>query len=239
MQVNRHELALGTGFVVRRNEGAFLITNRHNVRGRRNDDSTVLSTTGGVPDSVVIRHNLAGALGLWIAKTERLYDRAGNPLWREHPVIGGDIDVVALPLTDVSGIQLYPYDPWAQPVPIRAGPSDLVSIVGFPFGASGGGALAIWVQGSVASEPGIDRDGLPLFLIDSRTRPGSSGSPVIAYRSGGMISLEDGSSVMYAGPVWRLLGVYSGRITAEADLGCVWKARVISEIVDTGSPGTP
>jgi hypothetical protein len=71
-------------------------------------------------------------------------------------------------------------------------------------------------------------------MIDSRTRPGSSGSPVIAYRPGRMVALEDGSTAMFGGAVWRLLGVYSGRITAEADLGFVWKTRVISEIIEGG-----
>src|SRR5206468_3833715 len=94
---------------------------------------------------------------------------------------------------------------------LKVGPAEGVSIVGFPFGITGGGAFAIWTRGFVASEPDVDLEDLPSFLVDARTRPGQSGSPVIAYSSGGMTTLADGSSAMFGGPVTNLLGVYSGR----------------------------
>ena len=46
-----------------------------------------------------------------------------------------------------------------------------------------------------------------------------------------MVALEDGSSAMFRGPVTRFLGVYSGRINPESDLGIVWKADSIRELV--------
>jgi hypothetical protein len=52
------------------------------------------------------------------------------------------------------------------------------------------------------------------------------------YRSGGMVALDDGSTAAYNGPVWWFLGIYSGRISAESDLGYVWKAPAIAEIID-------
>jgi hypothetical protein len=33
------------------------------------------------------------------------------------------------------------------------------------------------------------------------------------------------------------LGVYSGRINNESDLGFVWKAAALTEIIDNGVPG--
>jgi hypothetical protein len=107
-----------------------------------------------------------------------------------------------------------------------------VSVVGFPFGKTGGGSLGIWATGFMASEPSVDYDGLPVFLIDCRSRQGQSGSPVIAYRSGGMVAMADGGSAAFSGAVCRFLGIYSGRINAESDLGIVWKASAIKELVD-------
>jgi plasmid maintenance system killer protein len=45
--------------------------------------------------------------------------------------------------------------------------------------------------------------------------------------------LEDGSSAVYNGPVTRFLGVYSGRVNEQSDLGFVWKAQALSELVDS------
>jgi len=68
-----------------------------------------------------------------------------------------------------------------------------LSIVGFPFGITGGGGLGVWVQGTIATEPSLDFDGMPRFLIDSRTRPGQSGSPVLAYHAGGALPMQGGA----------------------------------------------
>jgi hypothetical protein len=78
----------------------------------------------------------------------------------------------------------------------------------------------------------MDWNDLPVFLIDSRTRPGQSGSPVIQYSKGGAVPLADGSTGVFAGPVERLVGVYSGRINDQSDLGFAWKRTVVSDILD-------
>ena len=83
----------------------------------------------------------------------------------------------------------------------------------------------------MASEPDIDFNGLPLMLIDSRTRPGQSGSALIAYRAGGTIPMEDGSTAIMSGPVQRFVGCYSGRINEQSDLGLVWKATAIAAVL--------
>jgi hypothetical protein len=106
-----------------------------------------------------------------------------------------------------------------------------LSIIGFPFGDTGGGWLPIWVQGWVASEPEVDLYGLPLFLVDSRTRPGQSGSPVIAYSPGPPTALM-GSVSMAGRPYERFVGVYSGRLNDESDIGRVWKWKALVEAID-------
>jgi hypothetical protein len=105
-----------------------------------------------------------------------------------------------------------------------------VSVVGFPFGIAAGGGLPIWATGFIASEPQVDYEHLPIFLIDCRSRPGQSGSPVIAYRSGGAVTTGGGVSV-FTGSVFRLLGIYSGRINEQSDIGRVRKTTAIQELV--------
>jgi len=82
----------------------------------------------------------------------------------------------------------------------------------------------------VASEPELDFEGLPRFLIDSRTKGGMSGSLVIARRQGSY-SRQGGGTVM-GGQATRFLGVYSGRMRADLDLGIVWKKDDVVKVIE-------
>jgi trypsin-like peptidase len=231
-------LGTATGFVVERSGTRYLVTNWHVVSGRRPDTGAVLSASGEVPTELIVVHNVAGALGSWVTRVEPLYEPGGAPLWREHATHGRAVDVVALPLSQLAGVDIHAYDPWSAGLGLAAGIASGVSIVGFPFGVTGGGAMGIWVRGWIASEPASNYNDLPCFLVDSRTRPGQSGSPVIVFHSGGAVPMADGSTSIFAGAVEQFLGVYSGRINDQSDLGFVWKAVAIREIVDGGAPGT-
>lgn len=224
-------LATGTGFVCDTKKGPALITNWHNVTGRRLDTKQPLSPTGGIPDRIRIVHNLSGKLGSWVLKEEALYE-SEKPRWIEHPTLGDKADIVALPLKELSDVQLYPHALNGAPT-IKYGPAEAISVVGFPFGIQAGGSLAVWATGFVASEPNVDFSGLPVFLIDCRSRPGQSGSAVVVHRGGGMVAMEDGSAAAFVGPVTRFVGVYSGRMHSESDLGLVWKARAIEKLIDS------
>lgn len=81
--------------------------------------------------------------------------------------------------------------------------------------------------------PEVDFNNLPIQLIDCRTRQGQSGSPVLAYRAGGSVALANGGSAIFSGPVECFIGIYSGRINAESDLGVVWKALAINQLLQT------
>jgi hypothetical protein len=233
MRFNGQPLASGTGFIVNSNQGSpLLITNRHNVTGRNPETNQPLSNTGGIPNEIVIVHNRSGHLGQWIERVEPLYSN-NEPLWIEHPQLGARGDFVALKLTQTDDVITYPYNISDNNPDIFVGPSDSVSVIGFPFGITAGGACGVWATGFMASEPVINFAELPVFLIDCRSRQGQSGSPVIAYRSGGAVAMSDGGSSIFNGPVYKFLGIYSGRINSESDLGIVWKKDAIKELVDT------
>ncbi|THK36394.1 hypothetical protein EHS39_19705 [Ensifer sp. MPMI2T] len=144
--------------------------------------------------------------------------------------MGGAADFVALPI-DIPGFAaVYPYDLAAPQDGLLIRASDPLSIIGFPFGQAAGGLFGMWVTGFVASELDVDFDAKPIFLIDSRTRPGQSGSPVIAARRG-MVHRKSGNIGM-GGEAVEFLGIYSGRINDQSDLGFVWKRSAIKELVD-------
>lgn len=232
MRFNGQLLSTGTAFVVQVASGSYLVTNRHNVTGRHQDTGEPLSNTGGIPNEIVVVHNCNGYLGQWEPRIEALYaDEA--PRWLEHPVLGARADFVALPLTQLADVALYPYDTANTGPAISVGPADTVSVIGFPFGITAGGAFGIWATGFMASEADIDFNDLPVLLIDCRSRQGQSGSPVIAYRSAGGVPMADGSQAMFGTPVWKFIGIYSGRINAESDLGIVWKASAINQLVQS------
>jgi V8-like Glu-specific endopeptidase len=185
---------------------------------------------------LAILHNKAGHVGesLWVA--EELYNQQGkNRLWIEHPILRGAVDIVALPLTQTQGIQFYPLDLVGEineDVSVLAG--DPITIVGFPLGIAQSGGLPIWKAGTIASDPDIDYSGKRMFAVDTTSRPGMSGSPVYAVRSGTYRSkLGQLMSPKEAGrSVKRFLGVYSEQQLL-AEIGGVWKAEVVKELYDS------
>lgn len=79
-------LGTGTGFVVQSSIGPVLLTNRHNVTGKRQDDDKPISKTGGIPDRVRIIHNRKSKLGEWVTQEETLLV-GGKSRWIEHPTL--------------------------------------------------------------------------------------------------------------------------------------------------------
>jgi hypothetical protein len=232
MRFSGKALATGSGFVTDSPKGPVLVTNRHNLSGRSCETGKPISPTGGIPNEVVVLHNQKGKLGQWLPITEPLLSANDVPLWHEHPRLKDKGDFVALPLTKLHNVELYKYSMTDTGPEILVAPSDYVSVVGFPFGLTGGGGLAIWATGFLATELDVDQFGLPIALVDCRARQGQSGSAVIAHRNGGSCAMNDGNTSLFTGPITKFIGIYSGRINAESDLGIVWKASAIKELLD-------
>ncbi len=232
LRANGNPLSTGTGFLAIAPRGPVLITNRHNVTGRNQETGQPLAASGGIPDSVSIMHNRLGHLGQWVPRVEPLYGPTGLPLWTEHPTLGATADFVALPLTQLADVEIRSYTLGVGDPQIIVAPAEIVSVVGFPFGLTAGGCLAIWATGFVATDPDVDYGNRPVFLIDCRSRQGQSGSAVIAHRTGGAVNTQQGLMVG-VGVQTRFLGIYSGRINVQSDLGFVWKAEAIRDLVAT------
>lgn len=225
------KLSTATGFIVFAADVPLLITNRHVVTGRNNDDGSLLHPSAAVPDEIEILYMVASNPLTWGSRFERLFDDEGGRRWVEHPRWREKADIIALPLTQTD-VFLSPHSLEKPQREVSIRPTDIVSVVGFPYGESTMGA-ALWATGFVASEPALPFRTLPVFVIDCRTRSGQSGSPVILHRpAGGLVTLASGEAFMNDEPISQLIGVYSARVNKDSDLGYVWKIGVLRELVE-------
>jgi hypothetical protein len=232
-------LSSATGFLAAndKNSHCALITNRHNVTGRNQDTGECLSKNASIPDAIVIYfHKEPIESGQWKKIKLPLYRDDGTPYWFEHPRLGAAADLVALNLSWGNDLHKVPYymkndlDRKGMVV----GPAEAISVIGFPFGLSSIGKFPIWATGFMAQELSLITPESPVFLIDCRTRQGQSGSPVIAYRPSGYRKIKDGriTSSLSATQAWEFLGIYSGRVNPESDLGRVWHVSAVEEVLE-------
>jgi S1-C subfamily serine protease len=229
-------MGTATAFVVREDGRDYLVTNWHVLAGRDPVTGEFSGRFAAPPETLKVLHNASDTLTAWEYRTHDLYDEGGNALWLVHPSAGQAIDVVALPLPPARslGVAYYPYALDTPANPLQMQVTSTVNIIGFPFGRVSAGGIGIWARGSVASEPGFDFDGRPLFLVDSRTRPGQSGSPVISHSLVGPTVMQSGATEFRSHPSSEFQGVYSGRMNNESDLGFVWKRHVVREVIQGG-----
>lgn len=227
-----------TGFLWLHNETHYLITNWHVVTGRSPTNKQPIDKHGTVPDKLKLWFRYKDNLKELEPFEVPLFGKQGQPLWLEHKDFQSNVDVAAIKINPPDKFKLYPINKISLG-DFRPTIGLDVFIAGFPRGISGGMLFPVWKRGSIASEPDIDLDGLPKLLIDSMTREGMSGSPVIAQYTG--IYTEDPENPKgsdWIGTQQLLIGIYSGRYPGqdefEAHLGIVWKVPVIENIIESG-----
>jgi hypothetical protein len=166
----------------------------------------------------------------------------GSNLWYEHPTYGQAVDVAALPLRTAPGTSpsILTVNQLRETTDMRIDVGQDVFILGFPLEPKLTESLPVWKRGTIASEPAYKVSGFPQLLIDTATRPGMSGSLVVARSFPGYIS-ERGTQIISGGYHFRLIGVYSGRLGGNEDdkvqLGVVWRTSLIDEICAGAKPG--
>ena len=251
--------SISTSFLWKHNQNFSLVTAWHVVSGRHFQSKKVLSKTGLLPNKlavsvcVALRHS-----GFhWVTWPVQipLYFDDGRARYLVHPEKGDDFDIAVLPLgsnfvgeiiTAASKVRDAPRECFAvecaseitQEMLLMA--ADDVFIVGFPEGIQGGEYLPIWKRASIASEPAVDPNKLPVMLVDTLGKEGLSGSPVYRRATSGVYFTEPGKSTVATGPVSNFVGLYSGRFGsegAEAQLGIVWKRACVEEAIARGQQG--
>jgi hypothetical protein len=224
-----------TAFVWKRNNRHYLVTNWHVVAARNTETGENL-LCGARPNKLKAQFNLRVPVFEKDTVDIPIRDDEDSPLWHIHTTHAHKrIDIVAIPLElGVGPMQtaLNPINELAN-ARLRIEIGMEVFILGYPFGAKPP-ALPVWKRGSIASEPDLVRLTDGYYLIDTASRPGMSGSPVIL-RSWTNHMTEPGVMAISDKPLNRMIGVYSGRLhshSAEAQVGMVWHESFIDEIID-------
>jgi hypothetical protein len=217
----------------------WLVTNWHVLSGRNVQTGEAMHSSKATPDEVLV-HLPTKNLQIRLPVRYKLRNEDGEALWLEHPILGQQVDVaaLALPRTLLTEAIQHWINPNDENSPIWISVGERLSVVGFPFGITAGLGLPIWTQAFVATHIELDFDDSPCFLIDARTREGQSGSPVVYYSASGVYPSQWGGTEMGTAGETRSLGIYSGRINKESDLGRVWKLSAIREVISGGRVST-
>jgi len=214
-----------------------LVTNWHVVSGRNHETGEATHRQGGIPDQLRVHVPLNERKAPPRIVIVPLVDAEGGPLWVEHPKFGHEVDIAALSvdLPPPSGADLIPLN-LLKTVALKQRVGMSVFILGYPFGRMGAG-FPVWKHATFASEPFLSPVHDHRFLIvDTASRPGMSGSPVIQ-RAHGQIELEGRAGRLVDGGDGALsfIGIYSGRFhttdAMDAQLGRVWPAALVKEVV--------
>ncbi len=250
LELSRDQLHLGfaTGFFLKREDRWFLVSNWHVFSGRSPNSGQPARADGAVP-------NLCGFVTISF-QDDKLHHKPyafqlgdqlnGTPTWFEHPILGQKVDVGVLPLADVvPGLAKDLLSPDGHDETMWVDLGAELFLPGYPLGLTAPGAMAIWKRASLATSTefgeGINR----FVLVDTASREGMSGSPCLALANWQYYSLDrtTGKMSVKQRPLsHRLLGVYSGRLNAQDDLGAqlgvVWRENLVFETLDGKKPAT-
>ena len=244
MICNQHIIGSATAFFWRYAGRTHLVSNWHVFSGREPISGQPKDQKfGAVPDMVQVRGVFGDNLNESFELTVDLMDDKGMPLWWQHKTFGQRADVAVLNLNRIG----YENDTLARIPCLNEAPqvTDMMSqvghdlfVLGFPLGILKTGMFPIWKRATIATEFGYPINGMPCFLLDTATREGMSGAPVI--QRANMYEKRGGGAIL-AGPlVTQVLGIYSGRYVGElgeAQLGIVWKRELIETILQDPAPG--
>lgn len=228
-------LSTGTAFFYRRHGVVFLITNWHNFSGLNLDTRKPISPKGGHPDLISVPlFNQTDNETLFQPTFFQIYhgENFSKPRWIVHPSLKQSVDVVALQINLPNGYTCVAInDPDLNFKDFNPLPADETFVLGYPYNIRQEGVFPIWKRASIASEPQFNYNNKPIILIDTATRSGMSGSPVILRRNAIWQDPVPGFGTRQC-----FLGIYSGRYVGdtefEAQLGIVWKRYLIDEIID-------
>jgi hypothetical protein len=266
-QDGQHEYrSFATGFFVRKHSKLYLTSNWHVFTGL-DPANTTESHPKGPPHYIKATVRNKDGKHLSILSIP-LYSNTWSPLWLEHaegPVV--DLAILELPNEVEERFQISAISLLVDQHTINSAISRDVYILGYPFdgdhfaksfGNAHGHELPIWKRGSIASEPEMSLGGR-VVLIDSLSRPGMSGSPVVIAEDHDMMTTNDSETIKALkdetlSPLERVMqinvdsmrsvrerhfnffGIYSGVIGLtkgnDVALGKCWTSAALQELLD-------
>ena len=245
-------LSMGTGFYYiyqdeKNNQLIFLVTNYHVLTGYEPSKSGVHSG-----DKIVFyvhkdRSNVDDVRQI----IHPLFTKEKKPVWitnDDYP--NADVAIIPLPHFVFSDYTVFGIsESWADS-DMKIRPTSVVSLIGYPHGYHDTiNRLPVWKTGNIASEPRVDFNAEPLFVVDVSAFPGMSGSPVFAIAYG---TYEKASGGTQGGGARQFLGIYASMerkdeeklvknlevaekigivLSKSLELGHVWKAKLIIEMI--------
>lgn len=240
---------LGTGFLYTvptsaTEEATFLVTNKHVVSGAAR--CSVFYMAGQDPQ--------LGAPILGQQRSVTIEDIPGA--FHDHPDPAVDVSIAAVSpwinsLREL-GVNVFfrsisPSLALTNENVLELDALEDVVFLGYPLGLyDTNSGLPISRRGVTASPLELDYRGAPVFLIDASVHPGSSGSPVFLFQTGGY-SVRNGGINLGSRLIWLgvLAAVYQNALGVEeapvaqpsivrspVNLGIVFKARAVDELCD-------
>lgn len=233
--------ATGTAFFYKSNNDVFLVTNWHNVTGVNPATGEALHTKGLLPNLLRTHYKQWANAAKSLLRSQHLdisLYHDNEPVWLEHSNRRG-VDVVAVPvlLSDFENFANECINTVDQEFGLEVCAGMDCFILGFPENLVGAANTPIWKRGSIASEPYQQYP----YYVDSATRKGMSGAPVIA-RHTGIFGMREGrlTGNEIIGTVEKFIAIYSGRVGDDAlgfQLGTAWQSNVLDDILTAKLPG--
>jgi hypothetical protein len=230
---NDTRLGHGTGFMWKVRDQHYLVTNWHVLSMQDFFTGKNLRDDAGRPNALRALFNISNGSFDKQQWDIKIRDREDKPLWLVHPSRRCDVAVLPIPFKPEGLIiSLYPLNVLAN-ARLRIEIGMEVFILGYPFKIEPP-AYPVWKRGSIASEPRLARITTDYMLVDTASRPGMSGAPVIR-RSWTNHMVDPGVVALVDTPINKFIGVYSGRVPTEhpyeAQIGLVWADYLIDEII--------
>ena len=194
-------LGSASSFCYLYNGKKYLITNYHVAFGKNPFNGNAISSTGALPDELVFEYYDSN-----YQLQRKTIDLDEKNIGKSMTLFEGKsifCDVVAIKLDDSIDCSCindceYVMDDVRIDVGIE------VFVLGYPIGIE---VLKtpIWKRGTIASEPMINANKLPVIFIDSGTKQGMSGSPTIIYSNIGTYRTINGGVAVNPTKIYRFL----------------------------------
>lgn len=245
-------ISTATGFFWLHGGQAYLVTNWHVVSGRNPFTGAISSPTGYTPSHFNFFGTSIGVQdGRVVIDRKKIRITLGShaeEVLEKPPIVaGGPVDLWAMPFPNDLVIGLNPArigykgaeattsfinENSFQRILTQAG--DECVVLGYPLRNYTGGMFPVWKRGFIASDVGLGVDGRPMFLIDSATTSGMSGSPILR-RVNTFTADNKDLGALQEFHALEFIGVYAGRLQsadlAATNLGYGWYQVLIPEVV--------
>lgn len=237
-------LSIATWFLYEYDSDIYLITNKHVVTWRNQDTWKLLSNTWAEPEKLNLFIPNKWKTEEWMSfitwiKNEISLKQNEKEIWLSHN--NTMVDVIAIKFNIISWNKesfrsINKNDLYNFSTEI----SDQVFVLWYPTWITAWKKLPIWKKWTIASEPDMDYDNLPKFIIDTSTREGMSWAPVISRYDSPIWSGENWKMMDsdYFGAHYNFIWIYSWRLYSKDEndyfttqLWVVWKKSIIDEII--------